>query len=112
MIMNGLKTQTIETIIYRLVEAIHPQEIYLFVSQAKANPNLPHRNSDMDLLIVVDDNAGSEMELFRQATQALHGIKFPKDIVIIHKSKKDKWAPVKFSLAHEATHKGECLYAT
>ena len=47
----------LDKICSRLVNAYHPSAIYLFGSHAWGNP---HKDSDVDLLVVVNDNASSE----------------------------------------------------
>lgn len=95
-------------VVERLVEALRPRAIWLFGSHAAG---APHERSDLDLLIVVDDDAGDVHDLTAKAYCALPAMSTPIDLVICHQSSIDKWAPVKFSLPYEAIHTGRRLYA-
>lgn len=92
----------------RLVDALHPQAIYLFGSHAYGTPD---RNSDVDLLVVVEDDAGDRMELEIQGLRALRQMPVPKDVLVFPRSEMDKWSPVRSTLPHTATQKGKLLYA-
>jgi len=105
--MKELPPGLLDEIVKRLVEAMHPLEIYLFGSHARGKP---HKHSDLDFLIVVPDDAGSQHELAGRAYLALGGLGVPKDIVVLHRSDMDKWTPVKFSLPYEVAQKGKRLY--
>jgi len=100
--------QILQQIVDRLVQVLHPQEIYLFGSQATGKT---HEHSDLDLLIVVDDDAGDLHELAGRGYIALSYIGLPVDLVFYRRKSMGKWAPVEFSLPYEATHKGKLVYA-
>ena len=95
-------------IVDRLVEALHPRQIYLFGSHAAGKT---HPHSDVDLLIVVDDDAGPRRHLCRQARRALRDICIPMDILVFHRKTMKRWDKVRFSIQHEATTRGKMLYA-
>ena len=109
--MQAANKKITQEIITRLVQSVQPQEIYIFGSQAKSNPKHPGKHSDVDLMLVFDDKAGSHDELYHLSQQALWGIGIPIDLVIAHHSQKNKWSKVKFSLYYEATNKGDLIYA-
>jgi len=90
-----------------LVDALHPEEIYLFGSHAYG---VPHAQSDLDFLVVVADEAGDPDELALAGRRAL--LRFPVgvDILVYHRSDMDKWAPVRCSLPHTAVSRGRRLY--
>ena len=58
--MQPVTDELLEDIVDRLVEALHPQAIYLFGSHASGKA---HPHSDVDLLVVVDDDAGDLYDL-------------------------------------------------
>ena len=95
-------------IIDRLVEALHPQEIYVFGSQATGKT---HEHSDLDLFIVVDDDAGDLHELAGRGYIALPATPLSVDLVLYRRRSVQKWAPVKFSLPYEVQKKGKLIYA-
>ncbi|MDQ1326809.1 MAG: uncharacterized protein QG641_89 [Candidatus Poribacteria bacterium] len=51
--MKKLEPDLLNEIVQRLVNALHPEKIYLFGSHAYGQPN---DDSDVDLLIVVNDS--------------------------------------------------------
>ncbi len=105
--MLKINDQTVQQIVDRLVQVLHPQKIYVFGSQATGKI---HEHSDLDLLIVVDDDAGDLHELAGCGYIALSYIGLPVDLVFYRRKSMEKWAPVKFSLPYEATHKGRLVY--
>ena len=108
MIMQPVTDELLEDIVARLVEALHPQAIYLFGSHASGKA---HPHSDVDLLVVVDDDAGNRWDLATRGRAALLDLPFPVDILVYHRSQIDKWSSVRCSLPYTAVRKGRRLYA-
>lgn len=74
----------IRAIAQRLRETLNPRRIYLFGSFAKGSARA---DSDYDFYIVVADDAGSPLELSRQAYDAIRGMKRRRaDLIIKHES--------------------------
>ena len=106
--MKDLPENVLENIVQRLVEALHPECIYLFGSHASGQT---HQDSDVDLLLVVPDDAGDRWELANRGWAALRGLAVPVEIVVFHRGEMNKWATVRCSLPHAATQKGKLVYA-
>ncbi len=106
--MKDISDELLNEIVRRLVEALQPVEIYLFGSRARGTQR---SHSDLDLMVVVPDEAGDRHELAGRAYLALFGLRTPVDVVIQHARDVRKWGPVKFSLPYEATRKGSRIYA-
>jgi predicted nucleotidyltransferase len=106
--MKDIPPELLSDIVRRLVETLRPLEIYLFGSHARGTA---HQHSDLDLMVVVPDNAGDRHDLAGRAYLALVGLRIPIDVVIEHRQDVSRWAPVKFSLPYEATQKGKRIYA-
>lgn len=106
--MKELSDELLGQIVQRLVEALHPVEVWLFGSQASGKT---HRHSDIDLLIVVADEAGDLHEVSVRGQRALPNRSCGIDLVVLRRSDIEKWGPVKFSLAYEATRKGRLVHA-
>jgi predicted nucleotidyltransferase len=106
--MKDIPPGLLDEIVRRLVEALQPEEIYLFGSHAQGTP---HRHSDLDLLVVVPDDAGDPHELTAKGYLALYGVRIPIDLVVQYRADIGKWAAVRFSLPYEAIRKGKRLYA-
>lgn len=99
--------ELLQQIVQRLVEALHPLEIYLFGSHASGKT---HAHSDIDLLIVMPDDVANLHYLSGRAYSSLPDRPTPVDLILMRRSDVQKWGPVKFSLAYEATRKGKLLY--
>jgi len=69
----------LKDIVHRLVEAYHPERIYLFGSRARdeAGPD-----SDYDILVVIPDDAPDNQRGSRLAYEALRGTGVAADVVI------------------------------
>jgi predicted nucleotidyltransferase len=106
--MKELSAELLDQIVERLVDALRPEKVYLFGSHAYGSP---HRDSDLDLLVVVPDDAGNQLEVFSQGMTALRGMAVPVDLVVFHRRDMEKWAPIRCSLPHAAVSKGRLLYA-
>jgi predicted nucleotidyltransferase len=96
-------------IVRRLVETLRPLEIFLFGSQSQGKS---HLHSDVDLLVVVPDDAGDRHELATRGDAALWGILVPIDIVVFHRREMEKWTPVRHSLPGTVARHGRRLYAS
>jgi predicted nucleotidyltransferase len=105
--MKDIPPGMLEEIVSRLVETLHPLEIYLFGSHAGGTP---YRHSDVDILVVVPDGVGDRHELATRGDAALWGLPVPVDIIVFHRSEMDKWAPVRLSLPGTVSRYGKRLY--
>ena len=106
--MQEVPETLLTEIIELVVGALHPEQVYLFGSHAYGQP---HRHSDLDLLVVVADDAGDPEELALAGRRALLGCPIPVDILVYHRSEMDKWARVRCSLPHMVAEKGREVYA-
>lgn len=106
--MKEASQELIDEIVRRLVEALQPQEIYLFGSHAYGEPG---RHSDLDFLVVVGDDAGDLHDLAGRGHSAMRGLRVGVDILVYHRGEMDKWSPVRCSLPHTVVKKGKRLYA-
>jgi len=113
MLYNGSMQEVSENLLAKIIEmvvgALHPEQVYLFGSHAYGRP---HRHSDLDLLVVVADDAGDPDTLALAGRRALLSCPIPVDILVYHRSEMDKWVPVRCSLPHIVVEKGRELYAT
>ncbi len=107
--MKDIPPELLGDIVRRLVETLRPLEIYLFGSQAQGTS---HRHSDVDLLIVVSDDAGDRHELATRGDAALWGLLVPVNIVVFHRREMEKWKRVRHSLPGTVARRGRRLYAS
>lgn len=106
--MSQVNNELLKQVVDGVVEALHPQQIYLFGSQATGKT---HKHSDLDLFVIVDDEVNGLHELAGRGYIAISRMGIPVDLVLHRRRSVQKWASVKFSVAYEATHKGTLVYA-
>ena len=105
--MKELTAETLEEIVRRLVEALDPVGIYLFGSHAEGSP---HGDSDVDLLVVVEDSDVPNWELAHRGQMSLWGMCIPTDIIVCRTSEMDKWSRVPCNLLHTVAERGRLVY--
>lgn len=98
----------IEVIKTKLVEAYDPLEIYLFGSYAWGHPD---KDSDLDLLIVIEKSSERSYKRPLKAYDALLSIDIPKDIVVYTKNEFDQDVIQVSSLCHKIKKEGMVIYA-
>lgn len=91
----------------RLVAALAPRAIYLFGSHAYGTP---HRDSDVDLLVVLDE-IQSIMEVARRGYGALFGLGLPIELHFITAEKLERYGGVVGSFHREVKNRGRIVYA-
>ena len=108
MLYNGSMQEVSENLLARIIEmvvgALHPEQVYLFGSHAYGRP---HRHSDLDLLVVVADDAGDPDALALAGRRALLVCPIPVDILVYHRSEMDKWGPCAMLAATHGGRKGQ-----
>ena len=105
--MKDLSKKLLQEIVRRLVDALHPEGIYLFGSHASGQAD---DDGDVDLLVVVADGNASMRDLARQGRQSLQGLRVPVDLVVCTESEVDKWSKVGCNLIHTVVEKGQLVY--
>jgi uncharacterized protein len=91
----------------RLVNAYHPAVIYLFGSHAWGSPN---KDSDVDLLVVVNDNALPEEKKGLKGQYALADLIVPTDLLITTFSKFQERAEHPSALYHKIKNDAIKIY--
>jgi predicted nucleotidyltransferase len=105
--MNDILQASIDQAVENLVQTLKPRRVYLFGSCASGEPT---EESDIDLLVVVPDEAGDKLANTRMAYQATRDLPFPKDIIVDCESvfqKRSKWVS---SIEREVLETGILLY--
>lgn len=105
--MKKIEPALLEEAVQRLVAALHPEKIYLYGSHAYGQP---HKDSDVDLLIVVAESALSTRERAIEAYRALRGLFLPVEIKVVTQEKFKKRARWLSSIERVAAEKGQVLY--
>lgn len=95
-------------VVQRLVSAYAPKRIYLFGSAGRGGTQ---PDSDLDLMVIVPDNAGADRRRSRLAYQALRGIGTAVDVLVWTKRSFDERLHLKASLPATVIREGRLLYA-
>ena len=106
--MKELPRELLDEIVRRLVEALRPVGIYLFGSHAAGAAD---RDSDVDLLVVVEEPDAATRELARRGRRSLWGMCVPVDVIVCTTAEMDKWSQVGCNLLHTVAEKGRLVYA-
>jgi uncharacterized protein len=93
----------------RLVEVYQPEAIYLFGSYAWGEPD---EDSDIDLMIVVNDDVNVEWTAYKKGKWAIRDMKITNDILVENNKVFKERAKHRSMLEHEIVTKGQKLYET
>jgi predicted nucleotidyltransferase len=96
-------------IVGRLVQAHQPERIYLFGSAARGDAQA---HSDLDLMLIVPDEAPPERRRSRLAYKALRGTGAAADVLVWTKRAFEKRLHLKASLPSTILREGKLIYAS
>jgi predicted nucleotidyltransferase len=99
---------TIEEVKKRLIKTYDPIAIYLFGSYAWGKPD---EDSDLDLLIVIEDFKKDWYHDTIQGNKALYDLKIPKDLLLYTKKQFNEASQDKASFCYKIVKKGKRIYA-
>jgi uncharacterized protein len=99
--------QLILDITDRLVTEFSPENIFLFGSHVWGTP---HKDSDLDLLVIVTDSELSPSKRSSIAYRCLREIPYPLDILVKTRKELEQYAQMPMTLEHQILNKGRCLY--
>jgi len=94
-------------IVRRLVEAYHPERIYLFGSKARGEEG---PDSDYDIMVVVSDDAPPEKRRSRLAYQVLRGTGTAADVLVCTRNWFDARLHLKASFPSTIVREGKLLH--
>ena len=97
----------INEIIRRVVAAVNPLKIILFGSWAYGEPK---RESDVDILVMVEKNHLPRHKRAVKVYEALTGILIPKDIVVYTPEEIEDWSEVPQAFITTIVRKGKVIY--
>ena len=98
----------VSEIVRRLVDAYHPERVYLFGSVARGAAG---KDSDYDFMVIVPDDAPPELRTSATGYRALRDVPVPADLVVFRKSSFDKRLHLKASFPATIVREGKLLYA-
>lgn len=105
--MKKISKSTIQEAVKRLVDTYQPLTIYLFGSYAWGKP---HEESDLDFLIVLNDDIHFNLALQIKGKQALKNLDVSTDIVLNHKLFFTERAEHPSTLQHKIKKEGKLVY--
>lgn len=105
--MRELSQEMLDDVVTRLVDALHPERIYLFGSHARGDP---HADSDIDLLVVVPESDQSPYDRDDRAYTALSGCLAPVEVMVFTHDEMARRANVRTSLPSTVMRKGKVIY--
>ena len=105
--VGSVNDELLEKIIQRIREAVNPVKIVLFGSYAYGNPS---KDSDLDILVVVDDLESTRRELRLKIRKALREFLIPKDIIVVTEKDIEDWKDVPQAFITSVIRKGRVLY--
>jgi len=95
-------------VVRRLVGVYRPERIYLFGSAARGDAG---SDSDYDLMVVVPDDAPSELRGSARAYEALWGLAVATDVLVWTRSAFDRRTHLRASLPATILREGRLLHA-
>ena len=98
----------IEQVKDRLVKTYDPLAIYIFGSYAWGNPT---EDSDLDLLVVVDQYKHDRFRDMAEGHKSLIGLMISKDILLFTKEQFEESIADDLSLCHRVFKEGDQIYA-
>ena len=104
---QGIDRNKINILLERLVDIYDPEVIYLFGSLAWGNPD---ENSDLDILIIIEESNEKIYKRPIKGIKALRGLKIAKDIMVYTNDEFNKLASDKGSLFYKIKTEGIKLY--
>lgn len=102
-----IQQEVIDEVKQRLVKVYDPLSIYLFGSYAWGHPN---EESDLDLLVVVEESSEKRHRRGKPGYEALWGMEVFKDLVVYTKQEVEMRAGDPHSLVHKILKDGKLLY--
>ena len=103
-----IKKAVIEEVKKRLVEVYDPIAIYVFGSYAWGNPT---EDSDLDLLVVVDESNEKSYKRPVAGYRAMRGLDISKDLIIQTKKEFESASNNITTLGYKIKKDGELIYA-
>jgi len=97
----------VQSAIKRIIEVGKPRKLILFGSYVR---NEIRSNSDLDVLVVVNDSVLDSRKESIRIRQSLRGIFMPMDILVISESHLKEVANISGLIYHEAIRTGKVVY--
>lgn len=104
----GLTQEQLGEIVRRLVDALAPLRIILFGSCVYGRPT---QDSDLDVMVIVDDQGPDRFELSKTGYASVRGIGIPIELHFCRASTFERFGSVVGSVQREVKQRGRLVYA-
>jgi predicted nucleotidyltransferase len=105
--MKTIDRERLDETVRRIVDALHPEAIYLYGSHAYGRP---HQDSDVDLFVVVRDSALPPHRRAVMAYRALRGLFLPVEVTVVTQEEFERRRQWRSSIERVVLDKGKVLY--
>ena len=105
--VDKLNKKILDEMVKNIVQAVDPQKIILFGSYAYGKPT---QDSDVDLLVIVDDISTTRRDLRLKIRKALRRFLISKDIIVLTSNDLKNLSKEKNSFIITILEKGKVLY--
>lgn len=105
--VEEVNEELLREVVRRIVSAVDPEKIILFGSHAYGEPK---KGSDLDILVVVQDDVESCREVASEVYGALCGLLIPKDVIVVRVKDIEEWKDVPQAFITKIVKKGRVLY--
>ncbi len=105
--MERLSHGVLDEVTRRLVAEFNPRQIWLFGSHAWGSPT---EDSDLDLLVVVDESSEPPVKRMQRAHRCLRGLAIAKDVLVQTRAELERFAAAQASLTHMIITRGRLLH--
>ena len=94
-------------VVRRLVEAYHPERIYLFGSRARGDDG---PDSDYDMMVIVPDDTPPTLRRSGRAYESLWGMQVPTDVLVWTRDEFDRRLHLRASLPSTILREGRLVH--
>jgi len=99
--------EKVQAAVRRIVELIRPRRLILFGSYVRGGM---HPHSDLDVLIVTDEDPANPRKEAVRIRRALRGIGMPLDVLVVGQNALDEAADAPGLIYREALRNGKVVY--
>ncbi len=99
----------LDQIVNRLVDAYHPERIYLFGSVARGDAG---PDSDYDLIVLMPDNAPPELLQSRIGYRASRDVGVSRDVFVMRSTEFTRQLSLRASLPSTVVREGHLVYGS
>ncbi len=105
--MQKVTSELLNRISSCIVKGVQPEKIVLFGSYAWGTP---HRDSDVDLFVVVPSSDQPSYKRARAVYRCLRDIAVPFDVIVQTHDELERTASIASSFEHKVMEQGKVLY--